>query len=147
MGFLNILQGYISPNRIGQPAVRKPKRPPPPPRNYVRELVVYYLAWKLLLLIVAYASPDNGYDTSTDLLFDQDSTGEYTTLDKLVLRLTRWDGLYFASSSLRGHQYEQAWAFSWALSRVTATLSNGGWCRPYMAILRLSIVLSFPIVS
>jgi len=130
MGFLNILKGYMSPNRIGQPAVRKPKRPPPPPRNYVRELVIYFLAWKMLLLAVAYVSPGVGYDTSTDLLFDQDSAEKYTTLDKLVLSLTRWDGIYFASSSFRGHQYEQAWAFSWVLSRSTATLSNGGLCRP-----------------
>lgn len=125
MGFLNILKGYVSPTRIGQPALRKPKKPPPPPRNYVRELGLYFVAWKLLLLGIAYASPGPGYDTSTAILFNQGDVQAYTALDKLLLKLTRWDALYFASSSLRGHVYEQEWAFSWALSRLTAVISKG----------------------
>lgn len=126
MGFLNILKGYVSPTRIGQPALRMPKKSPPPPRKYMRELVLYFVTWKLLLLAVAYASPGPGYDTSTALVLDRDAVQPYTVLDTLLLRLTRWDALYFTSSSHRGHVYEQEWAFSWALSRVTSVISNSG---------------------
>lgn len=124
MGFLKILKGYVSPTRIGQPALRIPKKPPPPPRNYVRELILVFLGWKLSLLVLGYASPGVGYDTSTAIVFDQETALPYTVLDQLVLKLTRWDAIYFASSSHRGHIYEQEWAFSWALSRITALVAN-----------------------
>jgi len=112
----------------------------------VRQLVLCFVAWKLLLLVVAYASPGPGYDTSTAILYDQDAVQAYTTLDKLLLRLTRWDALYFTSSSHRGHVYEQEWAFSWALSRVTAVVSDSG-SSDFNAWLLLRLSMFFSISS
>ena len=92
-------------------------------------LVIYFLAWKLLLLVIACLSPGPGYDTSTQILLDQykSDTRSYAdhALERLVLRLTRWDGIYFASSSERGHVHEQEWAFSWALAKVTSWTARG----------------------
>ena len=92
-------------------------------------LVKYYLIWKLILLAVACASPGPGYDTSTQVLFDQWShptTSSFgRVIEHVVLRLTRWDGIYFSSNSARGHTNEQNWAFSWALARITSFISRG----------------------
>ena len=99
--------------------------------NDTRRLVVFFWAWKLLLLALAFASPGNGYDTSTRILFDQydaSTTESYLSraLERVVLRLTRWDGIYFATSSERGHVNEQEWAFSWFLTDiVTAGFAKG----------------------
>jgi hypothetical protein len=62
-------------------------------------------------------------------LFDQYDASPPTSLARtvqdLALRLTRWDALYFTTSSERGHLFEQEWAFSWFMARLTAALSNG----------------------
>lgn len=93
------------------------------------DLIAIFLVWKLLLLAIACGSPGPGYDTSTQILLDQHVSGDETWLAHLlecvVLRLTRWDGIYFASSSTRGHVNEQEWAFSWVLAKVTAGVARG----------------------
>ena len=95
----------------------------------IRELTALYLCWKIALILVACASPGPGYDTSTSILFDQYQSSSDTwlarTIEHVVLRLTRWDGIYFASSSTHGHINEQEWAFSWVLARVTSGVSRG----------------------
>ena len=100
-----------------------------PQRPYFTWLLAIFTVWKSLLLLVAYASPGPGYDTSTRVLFDQYSAPPPTWLARavqdLTLRLTRWDALYFTTSSERGHLFEQEWAFSWFMARLTAALSNG----------------------
>lgn len=122
---------FSSSTRIGSPAIKKSDRDAAnaAPKPFLAWLLTFFAAWKLLLLAVAYASPGPGYDTSTSILFDQYDAQPHSWLSRFVqdltLRLTRWDGIYFSTSSERGHLYEQEWAFSWFMSRVTAVLSNG----------------------
>jgi GPI mannosyltransferase 2 len=95
----------------------------------VKTLLKYFLVWKILLLAIAYASPGLGYDTSTEILFEQEEQPVASfyglAIHHLTLRLTRWDGIYFASNSAYGHVNEQNWAFSWALARSTSFISRG----------------------
>jgi hypothetical protein len=145
-----VLQTYFSPStRIGGPATRKSRDGAvvTPPQPYLTWLLAFFVAWKLLLLGVACASPGPGYDTSTRILFDQYDVQAHSwtsrAVEHITLRLTRWDALYFSTSSERGHLYEQEWAFSWFMARLTAILSNGAW--PHLAIVvthRLSIIFS-----
>ena len=97
----------------------------------IGQLTVYFVAWKALLLLVAASSPGLGYDTSTQILLDHDErTPESWTgrvLQHVLFRLTRWDAIYFASNSERGHVNEQDWAFSWALARVTSSVAKGAY--------------------
>lgn len=150
-----VIQTYFSPStRIGGPATRKLKDggANTPPKPYLTWLLAFFVAWKLLLLIVACASPGPGYDTSTRILFDhydvQAQSWPSRVVEHLTLRLTRWDALYFSTSSARGHLYEQEWAFSWFMARLTAILSNGASSpRALVVIRRLSIIFSVPIIS
>lgn len=96
----------------------------------IRKLTALFVAWKLLLIFAACASPGVGYDTSTQILFDQYGSTTpkswfSSALEHLALRLTRWDGIYFASLAERGHVNEQDWAFSWALAKVTDNIAKG----------------------
>ena len=127
-----VLQTYFSPStRIGGPASRKLKHGgvSTPPKPYLTWLLAFFVAWKLLLLGVACASPGPGYDTSTHVLFDRHNVQAPSWISRIVehltLRLTRWDAIYFSTSSARGHLFEQEWAFSWFMSRLTAMLANG----------------------
>ncbi|KAK6438192.1 ER membrane glycoprotein subunit of the GPI transamidase complex-like protein [Oleoguttula sp. CCFEE 5521] len=118
---LGIIKTYTSTSRIGSPAVRKPAPGSPPPAPTIAvdaaRLNRLFWAWKLLLVLIAIATPGPGYDTSTDLWLASD---RYTDslpwfawpAQRLVSRLVRWDALYFVTSSTRGHQTEQEWAFS-----------------------------------
>ena len=125
----DVLQTYFSPStRIGRPAMKKLKDGSAS-KPYLTWLLAFFAAWKLLLLGVACASPGPGYDTSTRVLFDQCDVQAHSwtsrVVEHLTLRLTRWDALYFSTSSARGHLNEQEWAFSWFMSRLTAILANG----------------------
>jgi hypothetical protein len=138
-----VLKTYFSPStRIGGPATRKLKNSTvsTPTKPYLSWLLAFYGAWKLLLLAVACASPGPGYDTSTSILFDRHGVEAHSwvsgAVEHLTLRLTRWDALYFSTSSARGHLYEQEWAFSWFMARLTAILADG-------ALLHLVIVVIF----
>ena len=102
------------------------------PNSRLSQLSIPFLAWKLLLLVVAATSPGPGYDTSTEILFYQyDSTPPASwwagAITHVVLRLTRWDGIYFATLAERGHVNEQEWAFSWALARFTSFIARGAY--------------------
>jgi hypothetical protein len=147
-----VLQTYFSPStRIGGPAMKKLKDDGAS-KPYLTWLLVFFVAWKLLLLGVACASPGPGYDTSTRILFDQYDVQapSWTSraIEHLTLRLTRWDGLYFSTSSARGHLYEQEWAFSWFMSRLTAMLANGASLHLMLVVYRrLSITFSVPVLS
>lgn len=92
-------------------------------------VIKIFLTWKFLLLAIACASPGPGYDTSTQILLDQYSSTSNSlssrAIEHLVLRLTRWDGIYFSSLASRGHVNEQEWAFSWALARITSLVARG----------------------
>ena len=103
-----------------------------------------FLAWKLLLLTLAWVSPGPGYDTSTQLLFKgfgtrnvQATSSTLTSssagppsgsglafAERIVERLTRWDGIYFASTAERGYVLEQEWAFGWGFTRMLSFLGK-----------------------
>ena len=95
----------------------------------LQALIKLFIVWKLILLACACISPGPGYDTSTQILFDQHGPSSDSratrAIERLVLRLTRWDGIYFSSLATRGHVNEQEWAFSWALARVTSIVTRG----------------------
>lgn len=111
-------------------------------RSPTASLVVLFLAWKLLLLTIAYFSPGPGYDTSTQLLFRSRGFGDLTLPLKhddsqsitrvpitgaslwLLQALTRWDAIYFASISERGYILEQEWAFGWGFTRLLSFLAT-----------------------
>ena len=131
---MDVLKSYVSPSRQGRPAAPKGKaaglRQQQIEQYGFKRLVTVFAAWKLLLLAIACASPGIGYDTSTQVFLDQHRDSGETSwfakaIEHLVLRLTRWDGIYFASASLHGKVYEQEWAFSWALSKATFWFASG----------------------
>lgn len=131
---MNVIKTYVSPTRMGAPAERKGKAAEAQQQHDqqygVRRVVAIFVAWKLLLLTIACTSPGPGYDTSTQIFLDQQRNRSLPSwlpraIEHAVLRLTRWDGIYFASASLHGQVYEQDWAFSWALSRVTSIIARG----------------------
>ena len=91
-----------------------------PLRRPVPALTGVFLAWKLVLLFLAAASPGPGYDTSSLIVLARhvepgqrqaffDALG---VVDRLALRLFRWDALYFVGVADRGFAHEQEWAFS-----------------------------------
>lgn len=94
--------------------------------NLLRLLIIF-CCWKVLLLLIAVASPGPGYDTSADISLDHGITTPKSWLDLLVLKLTRWDAIYFVSSSMRGYVFEQEWAFSRTFAKITSVISSGGW--------------------
>lgn len=87
-----------------------------------RTLIITFAVWKLFLLLVAIASPGDGYDTSTTLL--RQSSGTVSTngsfLKGLLLtianRLTRWDAIHFTGIAKHGYVFEQQWAFGWGIN-------------------------------
>ncbi|KAI6902163.1 hypothetical protein KC318_g7597 [Hortaea werneckii] len=113
---MNVLKTYLSPTRISQPAAPRGK--------------------------AALLAPGQGYDTSTQITFDQNhpkgsSSWVSKVTEHVVLRLTRWDAIYFASSSWRGYLYEQEWAFSWVFSRLSSKAANAFlWPLPCSEIVR-----------
>jgi len=119
--------------RSDAPATSRPKllsSHAPHYRRPVLKLVVLFLGWKALLLTIAYASPGPGYDTSTELAFHQQGHNQNSSwlglvLQRLLLKTTRWDAIYFSFNSAQGHVYEQNWAFSWAFARASSALANG----------------------
>ncbi|KAI5251754.1 mannosyltransferase [Aureobasidium subglaciale] len=97
----------------------------------IKVLAGLFVAWKLLLLCVAYISPGPGYDTSTTLLLlrAQSAQSENTLLEDLAKRLAsklvRWDALYFVSVAQRGYVFEQEWAWGWGYTKFVGLVSNG----------------------
>jgi len=126
---MNIIKTYLSSSRISQPASLRGKAVQHLQLTSISRLVRIFLAWKLLLYVVAWLAPGQGYDTSTRILFDI-SRGEHDSGAALfaehgLQRLTRWDGIYFASGATYGQVYEQEWAFSPVLGRVIHFVARG----------------------
>lgn len=100
----------------------------------VNTLVIVFAAWKTLLLLIAFASPGPGYDTSTTLLLGHDAAASAlvtafvpwtaTLGERLASKLTRWDAIYFTAVAQRGYEHEQEWAFSWGFSRLMTQLAK-----------------------
>ncbi|TKX23641.1 mannosyltransferase-like protein 2 [Elsinoe australis] len=86
-----------------------------------------FVAWKAVLLLVVAASPGPGYDTSSQLmLFDQLDTSKDARgfVSRILLRLVRWDSVYFVNIAHRGYLYEQEWAFGRGFMFLTGQLAK-----------------------
>lgn len=93
-------------------------------------LFVLFVAWKAALLILAACAPGPGYDTSTALLLTGDrltSDGSWASVSArhLLLKLTRWDAIYFSRIASRGYVFEQEWAFGWGFLRLLGLIATG----------------------
>ncbi|EGC43190.1 proteasome activator subunit 4 [Histoplasma capsulatum var. duboisii H88] len=102
-------------------------------------LSVLFVFWKLLLLLAVVASPGPGYDTSTTLLpstasasaTDSSLLGVGTVIgggsgwSSSLLKLVRWDAIYFVSIAQRGYIFEQEWAFGYGYTKLLSFLSSG----------------------
>lgn len=86
-----------------------------------RVLLAIFFAWKCVLFTIAALAPGPGYDTSA-LILSNPSLHRHVEfegqgpIERIALKLLRWDALYFVMAARRGHVYEQEWAFSWAYS-------------------------------
>lgn len=83
-----------------------------------------------MVLVTAACAPGPGYDTSTALLFATNglsSDGDWASVSArhLLLKLTRWDAIYFARISSRGYLFEQEWAFGWGFLRLLGFIAAG----------------------
>ena len=113
------------------------------PLNHPRKfLVLSFIAWKLILLCVALASPGPGYDTSTVLLhsdFDlaQAKPGSGSESALRLRSLVRWDAIYFTQLARRGYLWEQEWAFGWGFSNLVAATSKGDHHAAHLCRVRL----------
>lgn len=99
-------------------------------KRCIQLLTLYFLAYKSCLLFLALLSPGPGYDTSTSLLESPppmqslfvDPSSDFKNR---VLKLVRWDAIYYTSLAARGHVFEQEWAFGIGLSGVISRLRAG----------------------
>ena len=96
-------------------------RPVDHPRKF---LVLSFIAWKLILLCIAFTSPGPGYDTSTVLLHSDLDLAQAEPAPRLT-SLVRWDAIYFTQLARRGYLWEQEWAFGWGFSNLVAVTSKG----------------------
>lgn len=104
--------------------------PTEPLQQPIRSLILIFCAWKALLLFVVYITPGPGYDTGPLVLFRKDGVEPATStllylVNRLCIRVMRWDSLYFLDSIRHGYVWEQNWAFSWAFTRLISILSSG----------------------
>ena len=83
-------------------------------------LCIYFAAWKLLLLTIARFSPGPGYDISGNL-----SKNDVSSISILLLKLMRWDAIYFTNTAHRGVVYEQEWAFGWGYTQLLRVGGRG----------------------
>ena len=83
-------------------------------------ILIVFFTWKLILFTTAALAPGPGYDTSA-LILSNPSLHRHagferqSFLERLSLKLFRWDALYFVTAAQRGQVYEQEWAFSWSI--------------------------------
>ena len=82
------------------------------PRN---RLLGLFLVAKGLILLVAFCSPGDGYDTSATLILSKEGS---------IAKLVRWDAIYFTQIASRGYTFEQEWAFGWGLTRLLSAFGT-----------------------
>lgn len=127
---MDVLRTYFTPSsRLGGPAAPRGKAAQDAASISPVRLLPLFGVWKTILVLTACLSPGSGYDTSTRIYIDghhsPSSSWLATALDHLVLRLTRWDAIYFTSAAEHGKHYEQEWAFSLVLSNFTSLVVKG----------------------
>ncbi|QPH11053.1 hypothetical protein C2857_002620 [Epichloe festucae Fl1] len=94
------------------------------PSRPVHSLTALFVTWKGFLLAVALgAAIAPGYDTSTSLFFER-MYGPNATIPTTAAKLTRWDALYFMHSAIKGHVYEQEWAFGLGLPTLVGAMAR-----------------------
>ena len=94
----------------------------------IRTLVIFFTAWKILLLAIAASSPGPGYDTSASLNLPSHGSEDGrlpSALNFMVDKLTRWDAIYFVKVANRGYLFEQEWAFGWGFTRMISFCTAG----------------------
>ncbi|KAG5927838.1 hypothetical protein E4U42_001723 [Claviceps africana] len=94
------------------------------PSRPVRSLAALFVTWKGFLLAVALgAALTPAYDTSTALFLER-MYGRNASIPLAAAQLTRWDALYFMHASVRGHVYEQEWAFGLGLPALVGAVAR-----------------------
>ena len=96
-------------------------------------LLLLFATWKAFLFVLALSSPGPGYDTSTTLLqLAEPVTNDQShlspvplSLKPLILKLVRWDAIYYTQVARRGHLFEQEWAFGVGFPRLISSVSTG----------------------
>ncbi|KAF2151102.1 glycosyltransferase family 76 protein [Myriangium duriaei CBS 260.36] len=131
----------MAPPKPRSKSTRDPSSAPEEPRHTanVASIASLFAFWKILLLVVVAASPGPGYDTSTDLLLADHrdpfasipaaSTGPISALQRLfshlLIRLVRWDAVYFVNIAHRGYLFEQEWAFGRGFTTFNSIVAQG----------------------
>lgn len=66
------------------------------------------------------------------MLFDQLDTSKDARgfVSRILLRLVRWDSVYFVNIAHRGYLYEQEWAFGRGFMFLTGQLAKGAFLAP-----------------
>ena len=96
-------------------------------------LVTLFIAWKTLIALTVLSSPGPGYDSSATLLKvhrNRITNGpRFEKVDAVVrprlLKLVRWDAIFFAEIARRDRLYEQEWAFGLGFTKISAVISSG----------------------
>ena len=90
-------------------------------------LITRFVLWKALLLLIVWACPGPGYDTSTSLLQATNGHGRASTpiLHAPARNLVRWDAVYFIHIAQHGYRFEQEWAFGPGFPLLVDRLSRG----------------------
>lgn len=93
----------------------------------IRNLVLFCVGWKLLLLLIAVLSPGPGYDTSASLYSPSAAEDRQLppAIQYILGKLVRWDAIYFVQTAHRGYVFEQEWAFGWGFSRLVSLCTAG----------------------
>lgn len=104
----------------------------------VKLLTLYFAGYKISLLVLALLSPGRGYDTSTSLL-ETDSPSLLLEppprLANPILKLVRWDAIYFTALAARGRIFEQEWAFGLGLSGLISGVKSSSSRFPRLGVL------------
>ena len=100
------------------------------PHRPIHSLTRIFLTWRLLLLCLVLVSPVVGYDTSTSLLLDSQSSPSPEShawpirlVKHLLRKLVRWDAIYMTQIAARGYAYEQEWAFGYGYTKLLGVLA------------------------
>ncbi|RMZ84049.1 hypothetical protein DV737_g1357, partial [Chaetothyriales sp. CBS 132003] len=99
-------------------------------RTPLRRLTAVFVAWKLVIALIAIAAPGPGYDTSSTFLHLSPRSvsarlaSSTSHTPDLLAKFVRWDAIYFTQIAQRGYVFEQEWAFGVGLSTTLRWLTQ-----------------------